>query len=853
MSFRVVKSISVMASLLLLIAEGTREVNAFDEIKSQLRAAENTRDNLAQRLKIADRDVELLTQMRQLYRQLGDFDRQMEEAEADDNEDLIEQLKMQMEEAEFEIERLEFRREILEQRDGLLRLLGDIPAESEALQKEGQRLLVLIQRVEQLVGRSLHASRRESDEEAVELEEQIGEVERSFELGREIIGLKVELLHAKEEGEEEWIQELRRELQELEGENERHGKPIDGKQSSTKIEHPSAMKIDPEELVAAGRLDLDTEIIPLLKSVCFDCHNTESTSGDLNLEAIVAIRPLVKNRNHWLNVIQQIKVRSMPPMDAEQPTETERRTLAAWLSNAIENFPYDSVRQPGFEPARRLTHEEYNHTVRDLFGVDVRPADRFPADLAATSGFDNSSSSLFLQPVLLERYLGAAEYVVDVAFPENDVIDSDQPVGWSGLLGDQRLSQVDGAKKIVARLISRAYRRPVSDAEVTALVGYFEERVKSGRSRKAAMKDVIRVVLSSPGFLIRSEQSGGESGQPFRITDWEIASRLSYFLWASMPDEELFSLARAGRLREAEVLRSQTQRMLDDPRSTTLGTVFASQWLGFGALKRVPRSPIDNPWQTDSLIAAMQKESAMFFHALMVQNEQLDRLIDADYTFVNEELARHYGMSGVRGDEFRLVALTDSPRRGLLGHGSILAVTSFPGRTSPVVRGNWILSELLGTPPPPPPPNVSEFNERVARNERLTPRQKLVMHRDNPNCYACHSQIDPLGFALEEFGWFGRHRTKRRGKQIDASGQLPGGEKFSGLNGLCNALLAERMDDLTLQVTRKMFSYALGRQLEYYDEAVVRDVVHELEMDKRRMRMLVHAIVQSDTFLMKQE
>ena len=386
-----------------------------------------------------------------------------------------------------------------------------------------------------------------------------------------------------------------------------------------------------------------------------------------------------------------------------------------------------------------------------------------------------------------------------------------------------------------------------------ALAAHFHQRVQAGQSHRSALRDVLQGILASPSFLIRAEREVVDAGRACRISDWELASRLSYFLWASMPDQELLTLAKAGQLHQPEVMNSQVTRMLADRRSETLGSLFAAQWLGFAALDRVPRSPIDNPWQTDSLIAAMQQESAMLFHSLIADNQPLDRLIDADYTFVNEELARHYQLPGVTGDRLQRISLVDSPRRGILGHGSILAVTSFPGRTSPVVRGNWILSELLGTPPPPPPPNVSQFDERVAENERLTSRQKLERHRTNPNCYACHSQIDPLGFALEEFEWFGQHRSERRGRRVDSSGQLPGGDVFRGLTGLCHALLSERIDDLTTQVTRRMLSYALGRQLEYYDEATVRDLVRDMHAADRRMQTLIRGIVQCDTFQMKQK
>jgi hypothetical protein len=366
------------------------------------------------------------------------------------------------------------------------------------------------------------------------------------------------------------------------------------------------------------------------------------------------------------------------------------------------------------------------------------------------------------------------------------------------------------------------------------------------------MRNIVQVILVSPSFLIRSERESPVPGEPFRISDYELASRLSYFLWASMPDRQLFQLADSGTLHAPNVLTQEVTRMLQDTRSQTMGSIFASQWLRFSELDRVQRDQIDNPWATDSLVEAMEQESAMFFNSLLRNNEPLERLVDADYTFVNEELAGHYRIEGVSGSAFQRVSLRESSRRGILGHGSILTVTSFPGRTSPVVRGNWILTELLGTPPPPPPPNVSEFSDRVTENRQLSQRQKLEMHRDSPNCYACHSQMDPLGFALEEFGWFGRHQPARRGKPVDSSGKLPDGTSFRGLRELSDALVQTRTDDLATQITRKMLSYALGRQLEYHDEATVQQLVEHLNKDGRRLPSLVHGIVHSHTFQMKQ-
>ena len=597
------------------------------------------------------------------------------------------------------------------------------------------------------------------------------------------------------------------------------------------------IEVKAQDLQALAGQTFEQEFIPLLEKHCYECHDSQSAKGDLDLEELVHVTPLVVNRKAWLNVLQQLRIRSMPPSQEPQPSNADRLAMAALLVEKIKNFDYSTVRQPGYEPAKRLTHEEYNHTIRDLLGIDLRPADQFPVDLTASSGFANSANSLFLQPVLLERYIGAAERVVDTALRGNT------SRGWEHVLGGRE------PREALPFFALRAFRRPPSQSQTKELLQHFDQLVRLEDSPRGAFAGTVQVILSSPSFLIRTEATPNDDSKLFRIDDYELASRLSYFLWASMPDDELFDLAAKGELGNSSTLDVQVRRMLKDPKSQSLGSLFASQWLGFANLQRHKPDPIDNPWATDSLISAMKAESGMFFHRLIQNNEPVNRLIDANFTFLNEELAKHYRISGVNGSHMRLVSLKGTGRSGILGQGSVLAITSFPGRTSPVVRGNWILSELLGTPPPPPPPNASQFSERISENRRLSQRDKLKLHRNNPNCYVCHNQIDPLGFALEGFEWFGR---KRRASTSAVTGQLPSGRKVIGLEGLRNAILEERFEDLLNQTVRKMLAYALGRQLEYYDEAVVREIIVDTQGDGGRLQEIIQSIVTSDSFQMKQ-
>ena len=292
--------------------------------------------------------------------------------------------------------------------------------------------------------------------------------------------------------------------------------------------------------------------------------------------------------------------------------------------------------------------------------------------------------------------------------------------------------------------------------------------------------------------------------------------------------------------------------MLRDNRSSALGHEFASQWLKFEHVgTRVRLDPIDNPWCTDSLMKAMRDESAMFIQSLVQENRPVHSLVNANYTYLNEELARHYRIRGIQGDHMRRVTLNDNRRGGIFGHGSILAVTSFPGRTSPVVRGKYILDDVLGTPPPPPPPDAGELEESIARKKNLTLKEKLEIHRGNPQCAGCHAKIDPLGFSLENYDWFGRYRDERRGKPIDTEGQLPNGHKFAGLEGLREVIISQRLDDLTRQITRKMLSFGLGRQLEYFDELAAQQILAAVKRDNYRFHTLISEIVNSYPFQWK--
>ena len=628
-------------------------------------------------------------------------------------------------------------------------------------------------------------------------------------------------------------------------------------------------------------------VAPLAERFCYQCHGPQTQTAGIDLATLVNERPLVRNRETWTRVVEALDEGKMPPAGAPPLPPEVRRRMAALLHRDIEEFDYSTIDDPGFESLRRLTHTEYDNTVRDLFGVDLNVTDRFPDELTGSSGFENSSNTLFLQPALMERYIAAAERVVELALPAEPA-DARRRASRERVFVAEPgggLDAEDAAEAVLERFLGRAWRRPAAAGELERALAQYRSGRAAGLGHEAAVKRVLQAALISPKFLLRVERGrAGEDAWP--VDDWELASRLSYFLWASMPDDELFDLAARGRLRDAATLRAQVERMLADPRADTLGTVFAAQWLGFRHVgTRIWLDPIDNPWCTASLMTAMRDESSLFFLSLLRENRPVRNLIDADYTYVNEELAGTlYGLDGVRGEHMRRVALDDPHRGGVIGQPSILALTSNYKETSPVKRGNYVLDVLLGTPPPPPPPNAGVLSEEVADLRGLSFREKLEMHSSNETCRACHSRIDPIGFSLENFDYFGRWRESYHFRQrvedpaeadetveiqtetspdpvlrhyrntrrvIAADGALPDGTAFSGPAGLKRALLENRHDDLVRQVVSKMLAYALGRQLEYYDEPAVRSIVAALEADGYRFQTLLHEIVASYPFRYK--
>ncbi|HEY2147916.1 MAG TPA: DUF1592 domain-containing protein, partial [Pirellulales bacterium] len=410
--------------------------------------------------------------------------------------------------------------------------------------------------------------------------------------------------------------------------------------------------------------------------------------------------------------------------------------------------------------------------------------------------------------------------------------------------------RTEAARKIIRRFADRAFRRPAKEGEIDRLMKLWSMSDNDGESFERSIQLALEAALVSPHFLFRVEADPADGKSKRALDDYELATRLSYFLWSSMPDDELFALCKKGTLRKDGNLEAQVRRMLKDPKSQALVDNFAGQWLQTRRIAAIAPDKTVFPDFDESLRADMQKETELFFLHVMNENRSVLEFLDADYTWANERLAKFYGISGISGDEFRKVPLAGTHRGGLLTEASILLITSNPGRTSPVKRGKWVLETLLGAPPPNPPPNVPALPDDKKAPLTGTLRQRMEQHRADPICASCHKTMDPLGFGLENFDAVGRWRTKDGSEPIDASGLLPGGRKFDGVEGL-RGILKARKDEFARCLAEKMLTYALGRGLEDFDDAAVDQIAHAAAKNDYRFSAFAIEIARSAPFQLR--
>ncbi len=420
------------------------------------------------------------------------------------------------------------------------------------------------------------------------------------------------------------------------------------------------------------------------------------------------------------------------------------------------------------------------------------------------------------------------------------------------------LSREEGpacARQILERLATDAYRGPLSEDQMADLMDFYRSGSEGG-GFETGIRTALQAILASPHFIFRLEElpENAQAGGVYPLSDSDLASRLAFFLWGTSPDAELMATAAEGRLQDDDVLRAQALRMLEDPKAEALATRFAAQWLRLPDLEKIHPDALEFPDFDAQLAEAMQEETELFFHHLVAEDRSLFELYEADYSFMNERLARHYGIRGVAGEGFRKVSYPDDRRRGIFGHGSMLTLTSHANRTSPVLRGKWIMEVLMGTPPPPPPPNVpplEDTEEATDDGRTITTAERLEMHRRNPSCSSCHSLIDPIGLALEHFDVTGAWRIREEGTPVDASGELYDGTPIAGAGDLRVALLS-RPIPLIRTFTENLMAYALGRRVEAFDQPTVRAIAQRAAEEDHRMSAFILGVVESDAFRMQQ-
>jgi PAS domain-containing protein len=764
-----------------------------------------------------------------------------------------------------------------------------------------------------------------------------------------------------------------------------------------------------ESKQATGSAHFQRHIRPMLETYCFSCHGNGKSKGDVRLDQWSDEVTAVKDTDLWQRVLAKVQNGEMPPDNKPQPNARDKQRLTHWVETKV--FQCDCEHpDPGRTLVRRLNRNEYNNTIRDLLGVDFKPAEDFPIDDSG-HGFDNIADALSLSPVLIEKYLAAAERIVNSALvmsvpasatnrfsadeleigynarqrgdgwvrlnsvEEDDVaVDFHSPVPaeyavrvhayaeqqssnaivLTFMLGDQPVDMVavetnaasprtyetriklalgknrvrtvvrrlkDGlreeealrwkngplqkgavlvewleiegplaidplrpishqqifytesqigtdrevARDILGRFARRAYRRPVTSDEVNRLVNLASDCWQRGDNFEQGIGRAIQAALVSPHFLFRSSReltnaaaatAKKKSGPALLprpalrqesardVDEYTLATRLSYFLWSSMPDERLFALAEKNLLRRN--LESEVRRMLNNARAKALVENFAGQWLQIRNLEML--TPDDGlfPKFNEELRRAMRLETELLFANILQTDSSILQFLDADYTYVNESLAKLYGIPDVKGRDFERVSLRGTPRRGVLTHASVLALTSNPTRTSPVKRGKWVLETLLNAPPPPPPPEVPELKEGKELTGTL--RQRMEQHRADALCASCHARMDPIGFGLENFDAIGAWRDKDGKEPVDASGELSTGEKFRDALGLTQILAEQKKEQFVRAFADKLLIYALGRGTEYTDKCALDEITQSTAAEDYRFSSIVMAIVKSTPF-----
>jgi len=582
-----------------------------------------------------------------------------------------------------------------------------------------------------------------------------------------------------------------------------------------------------------------------ITTYCAPCHSGKSPAGNFRAAVLAHQTSFHDNAETWSKVIFRVRNSEMPPKGMPAPSADEREEFSNWAQGALHVEACAAGIFPGPAPIRRLSRTQYGATIRDLLNLHVDAGSALPLDGAGGEGFDNAAETLFISPIHAEKYLDAAKLALDSAAKD--------PRARARFLIAQPgpgVSRDDAARIILGEFLLRAFRRPLQNGELPSYLQLFHGAMKRGDSFEEAVLFTLRDALMSPQFLFRSE-TPNPAPEMRPLDDYALASRLSYFLWDSMPDSLLMALAEKGKLKDPEILKVQVARMLRNTKSFDFAQSFVEQWLHTRDLGKSiePDTGLLPAWKDAELQGDIRYQPILFFREILAGDLSLLNFLDSDFTIATRKLQKLYGLNIKQfkdSQPTRIELPPNSNRGGLLGMSAVLAVSSHPQRTSPVLRGKWLLEAILGTPPPPPPPNVPPLAEGAAVASQ-TVRERLAQHRANPVCATCHARIDPMGFALENYDVMGKWRTEEAGKPIDASGQLPDGTSFNGPTEL-KAVLLERKDIFLRNLTNKMLGYALGRGLTLQDSCTVDAIVEEVKRNNYRAGALINAIVLSVPF-----
>ncbi len=621
---------------------------------------------------------------------------------------------------------------------------------------------------------------------------------------------------------------------------------------------------------SSDTLSYEKHIRPLLEKNCIKCHNTNSPKAGVNIDNYKEQARVIQNGNFWLKVLDQIKTRAMPPKTEKPMSEADYTKLVSGIDSLLQKSLQKKT--PGQVVIRRLSHAEYHNTILDLFGVNIDAYNYFPSDGSGGGGFDNQGRALYFTPLKLERYYDAAEMVVDSVYQNKSkwreiVPFAFQADGWEGVknwfkslfsvkykyLTDEKLA----AEKVINQIGSKTYRRFLGATEKNKLLSLFQSvyneksKINNPQRFNESIGQVLKAILVSPNFLYKIEEEPQIVGA-YKLSHFEVANRLSYFLWASCPDEELFELAYKGKLQDTLVLEGQVKRMLASPKAKRFAVNFSVQWLGITKLLE-PQPMVDEKMYPDfnlTLRKDLYSEAGEYFYHVLTKSKNMMDLVNSNYSILNGRLANFYGVGGVDSEVFRKVEFSDAKRGGILGMAGVLASTSISTRTSPVLRGKWVMEQILGISPPPPPEEVSALTEDKAIHDALGLRKILEMHRAKPECQSCHQKMDPLGLGLENYDPTGQWRDTYGKVKIDASGITSEGEKFNGPEELRKILVKDKKR-IARNFSTKMLSYALGRSVLFTDEPAIRRLENTLLENNFNPEPFIIELVKSYPFLTK--